>query len=686
MLGWRLTSVGRLAYFVVNREIGTGASKKDDFHCGSECHLCLGCRGLPLVFLAVVSRLHTPSQKISAKDMALAQATLLLVSLCAFAMATACVGNLILRSLHLEMDTDAEHLLICAGVGMISFEVFLFGVEVTQQIRAGCFAAVGLLCIFLRAEFGLVAKRCSRILKGAFSGSRVDVFLLLIIGIVLSVEFLTSLAPLTGSDALHYHFPTQKMILQYGFHPEFSLSHSLLCGQHHLLILFGLALGSEQLAMGLIFLGGVLTALSLACLASRWSSPRTALAVTLLFLLTPVVFWQISSSGAPDIWMAFFASAAAIILCQSKISGTWHQVFLAGLLAGGIAGAKYTGCLIAAAFAMAIAVEFRSMMRLSLFFLASLLSGIWPYLRNLAWTGNPVFPFLSPRLSPHLVTTFALANLASDTGAASKHDLSQLFPFVFLAAIQRNSPGFYDFFGPTVLALAPLTLLAFRNTRIWRIPILVWFLSSLFIFFASGLPRFLLPVFPIALSCAAAGVEGVVRQKWAIASRLAASLLILMALVGAAGLAMYSQKAFLAAIGFVGKTKYLEQTSQDYEVIEALNRLLGGQHSGERTLVFVRHLYYFKIAYLNGDPGTSFEVDPERLQSSQEWKAFFEKNDIGYVVRTPDYPAVIAQPLIEMERDGDLVPFAQDEVQNFQGKRIDQIRTAISVVILRVRR
>lgn len=252
--------------------------------------------------------------------------------------------------------------------------------------------------------------------------------------------------------------------------------------------------------------------------------------------------------------------------------------------------------------------------------------------------------------------------------------------------MQKNSPGFYDFFGPTVLALAPLTLLAFRNTRIWRILILVWFLSSFFIFFSSGLPRFLLPVFPIALSCVAAGVEDVFRQKWAIASRLAASLIIVMALFGAAGLAMYSRKAVFAAMGLVGKTKYLEQTSQDYEVIEALNRHLGDQHSGQRTLVFVRHLYYLKIFYLNGDPGTSFEVDPERLKSSQEWKEFFKKNAIGYVVRTPDYPAAIAQPLLEMERDGDLEPFAQDEAQNFQGKRIDQIRTAISVVILRVRR
>jgi hypothetical protein len=124
------------------------------------------------------------------------------------------------------------------------------------------------------------------------------------------VEFLASQAPLTGSDALHYHFTAQKQILEFGFHPFFSDSNSFLCGQHHVLILFGLALGSERLALGFIYLGGILTTASLACLASRWASEKLVLASSLLFLLSPVVFWQITSSGAPDIFMAFLACTA----------------------------------------------------------------------------------------------------------------------------------------------------------------------------------------------------------------------------------------------------------------------------------------------------------------------------------------------------------------------------------------
>jgi hypothetical protein len=56
------------------------------------------------------------------------------------------------------------------------------------------------------------------------------------------------------------------------------------------------------------------------------------------------------------------------------------------------------------------------------------------------------------------------------------------------------------------------------------------------------------------------------------------------------------------------------------------------------------------------------------------------------VVRCPQYPQVIAAPLEKMESNGDLVPFAQTEVQNFQGKRNEQRVVTFPVVILKVKR
>jgi hypothetical protein len=618
--------------------------------------------------------------------MAIALGILTFIALCGFCLALACLGLWILRSLRLEMQTEGEHLLVAIAVGLVTTEILIFLIQLTQHVRQGCLAIVVLLCIPLLSEWNSVGGRCRRVFREAVPRSKVGSVLLLLIAMTLFVEFLISLAPLTGSDALQYHFTVPKIILEQGFHPIFSNSSSFLCGQHHLLILFGLALGSEKLALGFVFLGGVLTAASLACLASRLASQYIAAGVTLLFLLTPVVFWQMSSSGAPDIYMAFLASAALIVLGQSANAGNWKQALLAGFLVGGIAGAKYTGCVLAAAVALALIIEFRSGVGTLAFGLGALLGGIWPYLRNLVWTGNPVFPFLSGKLSPNLVTAYAMTSLARDTGASSIHNPAQLLPFLFYAAMQPNNPGFWDFFGPTVFALAPLIFLAFQNTRAWRISAIVWFVANLGVFFVSGLPRYLLPVFPIALSCVAAGIDDSFQRKWRITSFISVGLIALMVLAGAAGLAVYSRKPIMAAVGLKSKVAYLEDTTQDYQVAQAVNRLLDRPASEGRTLVFLRHLYFLSVPYVNGDPGTSFEVDPEHLRTPQQWKAFFDKERIAYVARSPGYPSAVAASLEEMERNGDLLPFAQTTVENFQGKRIDQVRVTIPVVILKVHR
>src|SRR5258708_35098762 len=148
-----------------------------------------------------------------------------------------CFGNSILRMYKFELDRGSEHLLVAIGVGLISTEVFLFLVQFTQHIRQGNLFVIVLLCIPLFSESSVILRKTGAIFQLRSSRSAVGSYLLLFIGIVLSAEFLTSMAPLAGSDAMHYHFTVQRLILEQGFHPFFSNSHSFLCGQHHQLIL-----------------------------------------------------------------------------------------------------------------------------------------------------------------------------------------------------------------------------------------------------------------------------------------------------------------------------------------------------------------------------------------------------------------------------------------------------------------
>ncbi len=616
--------------------------------------------------------------------MALARDLLALLAIAWLCLAFACLGYRILRLLKFRFERPAEHLLVAIALGVLGTELLLFLVQLSQQIRAGSLVILVLLCIPLVSESRAVLLELRGLLHRHYSLGRWGKYLVCLLGVVLASEFLASMAPLSGSDAMQYHFTTQKLVLEQGFHPLFSNSHSFLCGQHHYLILFGLALGSEKVALGLIFLGGVLTAAVLACLAARWVSSQWVLAISLLFLLTPVVFWQMSSSGSPDIYQPFLVGAALIVLFQKTDVAIRGQAFLAGILMGGVAGAKYIGCFIALAVMLAVAMEFRSVAATSIFALGSLLGGFSPYLRNTIWTGDPVFPFLAAKLSPHLVTPSGLVDMAGATGADSSHSPAGLIPFLFFAGIRSDSVGFWDFFGPTVLVLAPLVFLALRNAREWRVAFLVWFFANFCIYFGSGLARFLLPLFPIALFSVAGGIKYALDKRWRIAHVVAVGTMTFMILAGAAGLAVYIQKPVLAAVGFTSPDQYLTGRALDYQVSQTINQMLAPPSKQGRVLLFLRHQYYLRIPYLTGDPDISFEVDTQRLNSPEQWEQFLKAKGITYIARTPDYPAPIAAQLTELERRGRLVPFARREVGNLEGMRIRNVHVTVPVVILRV--
>src|SRR5258708_17103333 len=104
-----------------------------------------------------------------------------------------------------------------------------------------------------------------------------------------------------------------------------------------------------------------------------------------------------------------------------------------------------------------------------------------------------------------------------------------------------------------------------------------------------------------------------------------------------------------------------------------------------RALVFLRHLYYVRVPYVNGGPDTSWIVDPDRLTTPQNLLAFLKEQDVHWVLKSPDYPEEIAGVFEECEREGKLVPEASVEVEEIYGRsRVVNDRRKDVVVLLRV--
>jgi len=601
-----------------------------------------------------------------------------------FCLLTILAGHRLIRWCALDFGNDTEHLLYCAALGVVLFETAVFFLEAAGALRAGIPLLLAALAAAGIWELPQVYRRLALLARKILSGTRGQQLLFAAILAVLLFEGIAAMAPLTGSDALHYHFAAPSHVLQAGFHPDFFITSSFLTGQGHLLILTGLALGSEKLAMGLLYLPGQLTAAGVACLARRWVSREWALLAALAFLLNPVVFWQISTAGVPDLWMAFFAVTAALLTARARADCPPALAAACGVLAGGIAGTKYVGCIFAAAILLAFAWESRSLKRSAVFLAGALVAGIWPYARNLVWTGDPVFPFASRWLAPSRVNGQALASMLASTVVSGQRTIAHLWRFPFFAAVDRANPGFWEFFGPFCLVFLPLFLALIPRTAYWRVAVIVTLGGGLGIGLTSGMARYALPVLPVALAAAFAGAAAVTAERGRIARGLVAVTIAGFLLFSAGALAAYARPSVAAAVGLTSREDYLQQRAPDYAVSKFVNRILAGKENEGNALVFFRHVYYLEIPYVYGDTTDSWVVDPTRLATPEAWREFFRRNRIRWVVRSPEYPKELTESLEQLERNGELTPIARQDVTTFQGMRILGIRKTLTAIIFQV--
>ena len=597
-----------------------------------------------------------------------------LAGVAASALLFAGMGRLFLQAIRFVFPSRLESFLVSQALGAIVFLLLVSAGEVWIGPLLGARIAGALAAVIgLAGVRGTLADLTSAWRK--FSAQeRTERLWAAALAAVLFLEGFAAMAPLTGSDALHYHFTTQQLILREGFHANWFLSHSFFSGLGHQFILAGLALGSEKLALGWIFLGGAGAALAIVLLARQWTSGLWPWIAALSFLLTPVVFWQVTTAGAPDIWMAFFLPLCVLLMARAKETRAWQSALVAGLFAGGIAGTKYTGLILVVVLLLAFVFELRAV-RLSLLFFASAIgAGFFPYLRNWIWTGDPVFPFLAGKFAPEYFNAFAYASYRADTGASAHAGFWKLVEFPFLAAVDPAHPGFWQMLGPLILCFAPLVLFAVKNTPLWRITLGVWIAASLGIGFSSGMSRFLLPLLPLGLAATFAGVARVANREWRAvdwAARLSIAAFLLM---GFGGLCLYSRPSWSVAAGFTSRDAYLLRRAPDYAKCEFLNQRLAGKGSEGRVMVFLRHVYYLNVPFVYGDPASSWAVDPARLQTGSAWLRLFRENHIRWVARDASFPPSIQEPLKRLESDKVLVPCASTVVENWRGNRIGGTR------------
>lgn len=613
-------------------------------------------------------------------------------------------GARMLERLGYHPASHLESVLFAAGFSFACLEIVLFVMAATGALgRITALALLAAMAVAAGRGWRQLAIHARSLWDSAAHSLAAPLDRAIAIGVALflALEAMLAMAPLTGSDAMHYHFTVPLLEQGRPLSPIFTLTHSFFTGQAHLLIALGLALGSDRISLGLIYLGGLLSAAALFAIARQLMPLRWAWTAALIFVATPLVFWQMSTSGSPDMWMGFYVALAALAAARavspaavgftgaSTPVGNDRWFVLAGFFAGAAAGVKYTGWVVPFALIAYVLVVRRSLKWSVSCGLAALFAGIWPLARNWMWTGDPVYPLLVRWLAPAHSNPFVIDSIGLAMRSEGFHwDLLHLFDFPFLVVLNGNVYGLGQYFGPLVLAFAPLLLFCRWDKPVARFAALFWSIIFIFVLFSSQMGRYLLPAYALGLALVLSGAASIVSRNWKLAAAACSITIAVFLMFAAASDALYARDFLPVVLGLETENAFLERMAPDYRATEFINRTLYPESSATsavNVMVFFRHRYYLRVPFVDGAPEYSWPMDPAACSDPEKLLAVLHQLNVRWVVKSPDYPAALAASFSRLEEEGKLIPIASGEVENLTGTgRMYRQKEKVRVVILKL--
>jgi hypothetical protein len=422
----------------------------------------------------------------------------------------------------------------------------------------------------------------------------------------LLATLLATLAPPSSMDATVYHLRVARQFLLSGHWtelPEVVQSYQPLYVQ--MLFAEGLGLWDEVFAALMHWILG----LGAIVAAGAWSRRLggSALLGMAVFGLAALVTWE-STSAFIDLALALFASLG--LLWATMVGELDASVGLATVFAGLAAGSKLTGG-VAALQTAVVAAVFKLSGSSSVSSSSSrtptpsqsrgaaarafgvVVAGAFAlalpwYLRNVSFTGNPVFPIGNPWLG---LPDRPLAFNQYGYGRDLLHLLTSPFDLVWRGDAFDKGWAI----GPAYLALVPVGIAVTWSTKVGRAAcalVLSWWIIW---FFSSPQTRLLLPILPTAAALASAGAVAALGSPERWLRRAAVVLMGSAALLGAA-FAILAVKIYgPAALGLEDREAFLTRMSWHFPAFEATNARLDPGTMNRVAVFGADNLFYLRV-------------------------------------------------------------------------------------------
>ncbi|NQU57800.1 MAG: glycosyltransferase family 39 protein [Rhodospirillales bacterium] len=573
----------------------------------------------------------------------------------------ACVGfgAVILRLLNIGEALPWGERAVTAfiiGMGIVGWLLFFLG-------AAGLFTSAALLVLLVLGAAGLVLLGRPVIAAGG-AFSLVEKILLGVLFIALALDVLEGLSPPADADSMAYHFAFPKLFLQQGgltFIPR------AVDGAIPLLLQMtyipALGLGGEQAMTLWTMVSGWAVAWALYFLCRRFLERPWSLALTLIWLTTPVVLYG-GGSGQIEVRSAGFVIIAAGALIRGRESGLLRYAVLAGLAAGLFVGAKYTGLLFATACGAACLTYRRRVLALTLFSISVGVIGFQWYFWNWFHTGDPVFPVLygildysNPAYWDAAHNQAMRAQLFSGERSGTITLLSSLL-YPFLATFATSQVFDSERAG---LGMFALLVLPFALAGVWRfrkavmasalLPAALTILIFYGLWFFSGSSqrvRHLLPIYPVAMVLMAVSA-----RRWAASA--GAEKPLYLALMLSLGLQMAGHGA--SSLNYArhvfsneSKDAFLLRNLAGYQSVQMINGHLG---PSDKIFISNRQLsYYIDVPYYYAN--ISFQAQVNILPEADDPALYYRQLrslGVNHILSTVFVPAQLSG---DKDRNGSL--------------------------------
>ncbi len=392
------------------------------------------------------------------------------------------------------------------GWGVLAYLSFMLGILGLLKIEffVILFLLITILGIFEWKDF-IINKKKQELNISFHKIGIINYIFIFILGTTLLINFINAFCPEIFYDSLVYHLGAPNFFIQEGKITKIPFEvHSNLPSNMAMLYTSCLILRDENLAKLIHFSFGVLTVLGIISFASRFFNLRIGIISAVIFYTVPMVAMN-SWAAAVDVGLTFFELLALYALIVWMVSQdevrekalVVRWLILSAIFSGLALGTKYTAlfCFLMLTFLIIIHRYYARKQKINsdfgikelLIFISINILIFLPWvLKNLYWTGDPVYPYLAS-LQPANVHLRRFISATREYFSSFKEYL--IHPWVL--TMQGNTNA--SFIGPVFLIFAPLLVLFRNKDRVAKILLIYlagfWFLWSL----ATHMLRFFIP-------------------------------------------------------------------------------------------------------------------------------------------------------------------------------------------------